>query len=66
MTAKLTYKTRTFSTSDGEQITYKQLYVNDIPVKVSAGKASSTLSRILIELIDSEDSLPSTKGGELK
>lgn len=64
MTAKISYKTRTFLSSDGEQITYKQLYVNDIPVKVSAGKASSTLARILVELIDSEDSQPSMKGGE--
>ncbi len=64
MTAKLTYKTRSFINPDGKQITYKQLYVNDIPVKVSAGKASSTLTRILCDLIDSEDALPFTKGGE--
>ena len=64
MTAKLTYKHRSFVNSNGEVINYKQLYVNDIPVKVSAGKASSMLARILCDLIDSEDSLPFTKGGD--
>lgn len=50
----VTYQERTFTDDKGTPITYRQLYINGIPVKVCAGKASSYLHKILCDMIDSD------------